>query len=633
MATTLHPLPHLLHISQLYPEADWLHAAAGEISALKLNPESEQRTITEGAQLYRQLIERFERMMWERDLEEEALCHYQQLFQELEELLALQAVDDRYRFVVIIPVAERPQHLHHCLQSLLRLCKRFHYGGIRGNGYSGVRVVVADDSGQDENISRHRQLAVEYSRQGLEVLYFGLDDQAQLLRETAAEKSELASILPRVVGEYNPASFHHKGASAMRNIIYLKLMEIEKSAHQRQLYFFVDSDQEFQVTVDDGGRGRELYAINYFDRLNRIFSEKAITLLTGKVVGDPPVSPAVMAANCLCDVNAFLQELVVHPPEGRCHFHQQQLQCEGEAAYHDHAALFGFTPAVESYRYRCDIESDHQQGDCFGRFSGRINRFFYGEHPTRRSYYQRGEAEQVVAARTVYTGNYVMTAAGLRHFIPFAPLRLRMAGPVLGRILKKRLGNAFVSANLPLLHRRTVADSGVSEFRPGVEADEKLVDLSGEFERQFFGDLLLFTMEALVKSEFPEVVPTAAELSRMMLRVEENIRTQYLNKRLEIGESLQQLRRLLEDVRGWSEPLNANKAVAGLERFIATMDHNFGKDARSYTIIEDSQYCGHRREEIVEAILHYINDEKIWGLILTCMNGAASPSIMKCISR
>ena len=96
------------------------------------------------------------------------------------------------------------------------------------------------------------------------------------------------------------------------------------------------------------------------------------------------------------------------------------------------------------------------------------------------------------AARTVYTGNYVIRPENLRYFIPFATLKLRMAGPVLGRILKMRLKHRFVSANLPMLHNRTVDSIGQSEYRAGVINTNQSIDLSNEFIRQFYGDVMLF---------------------------------------------------------------------------------------------------------------------------------------------
>ena len=46
-----------------------------------------------------------------------------------------------------------------------------------------------------------------------------------------------------------------------------------------------------------------------------------------------------------------------------------------------------------------------------------------------------------------------------------------------------------------MLHNRTVESGGQSEFRPGIETTRATIDMSGEFERQFYGDVMLFSVE------------------------------------------------------------------------------------------------------------------------------------------
>ena len=71
----------------------------------------------------------------------------------------------------------------------------------------------------------------------------------------------------------------------------------------------------------------------------------------------------------------------------------------------------------------------------------RLNGFFDGEHPTRKTPYEHESVmDEIRMARTIYTGNYVIRPECLRYYIPFAPLKLRMAGPVLGRIIRAELG-------------------------------------------------------------------------------------------------------------------------------------------------------------------------------------------------
>ena len=54
-----------------------------------------------------------------------------------------------------------------------------------------------------------------------------------------------------------------------------------------------------------------------------------------------------------------------------------------------------------------------------------------------------------------------------------------MAGPVLGRLLRAALGKKFVTANLPMLHKRTVEEKGQSEYRHGIRRSDDEIDLSG----------------------------------------------------------------------------------------------------------------------------------------------------------
>ncbi|MHB1292300.1 MAG: hypothetical protein ACYCY5_08955, partial [Sulfuricella sp.] len=152
--------------------------------------------------------------------------------------------------------------------------------------------------------------------------------------------------------------------------------------------------------------------------------------------------------------------------------HSTRPRDDDEASYHDMAALFGFKPTKESVQYQCSIADEHDNSRCFSHFSSKLNRFFYGEHPTRKTYYRHEDLmASVRPARTIYTGNYIFKPEGLKYFIPFATLKLRMAGPVLGRLIKSEIGERFVSANLPMLHKRTVRATGQSEFRPGIATD------------------------------------------------------------------------------------------------------------------------------------------------------------------
>jgi len=500
---------------------------------------------------------------------------------------------------IIIPVADRPRHLSDCLHTLLELKRRYPYTGE-------VSVLVAEDSRDASSVVQHRAIAASVAAQGIAVHHFGPDEQRALVDTLPAPiRAQLAGVIGA------GSSYAHKGASITRNIAYLWLHRLAADG-RRRLFWFLDSDQEFRVNVLVPGGEEEQYAIDYFNDLDRIFTTTPTLILTGKVVGDPPVSPAVMAGNFLDDVMAFLAEMACCAPQAPCSFHQDTRAAD-DAAYHDMADLFGFK-TTKTFRYRCAIDGAHHHAACFGDFAARLSRFFDGEHPTRRSVYQSASLfDTLTPARTVYTGNYVLTPQALDYFIPFAALGLRMAGPTLGRIVKSELGERFLSANLPMLHRRTVEALGQSEYRRGIERSHAQVDLSGEFERQYFGDVMLFSVERLAALGFPRVSLDAELLCRTVAEVEAEMRTRYRLTHRQIVDKIAALRKLYAPSEHWwwqQEELAG--ARIRFAQFLADMERNFGDDARAWRTVNDVGHGIRRRAAIVDAIARYRADREAW---------------------
>ncbi|MDH3980971.1 MAG: hypothetical protein OEU91_10730, partial [Gammaproteobacteria bacterium] len=377
----------------------------------------------------------------------------------------------------------------------------------------------------------------------------------------------------------------------------------------QSLFLFVDSDQEFHANTDTG---REVFTTNYFYHIDRIFSQSPIEVLTGKVVGDPPVSPAVMAGTLLEDVLALLTEIAGCDADAPCTFHQGSTRNDA-AAYHDMAKLFGFEQPCKAHRYQCSLQGRHDHAACLSGFARRLNRFFDGEHPTRVTRYQHTDVQtSLVPARTVYTGNYVLSPGALKYFIPFAGLQLRMAGPVLGRLIQAGSADAFVSANLPLLHRRTVEEAGGAEFRPGVDRSAQQVDLSGEFERQFFGDVMLFTVIELVEQGYPERQPGVEDIRAQVLETEAQMRTQYAETRQRVLARLDDLERLLADTAHWWD----GETHTLFEEFVASLSANFTEGVRGWQLIDDEAHRAARRAAITDALASYRLDRQCWDRVL-----------------
>lgn len=564
-------------------------------------------------------IARFEAALWEDGCSENLLASYQSAWRRLEAMLERQNTP-RHRFVIVIPVADSPVHLQDCLASLLELCRAYGYGGQDEDGrWRKVSVLLADDSCDAAAIEQQRGIAHEFDAAGLDTEYFGLTEQLALMKRLDG----LA--LGGIVGEHARDHFGHKGQAMMRNIAYLRCAEL--AAEQREvplLFYTIDADQEFKVKISTPQGGREVSAVNFLYHLDAIFQRGEVDVLTGKVVGDPPVSPAVMAGNFLEDVIGFVAEMATVRPEQP--YLQPGRSGGGDAAYHDMADLFGFKPADAAYRYRCPVlvntAGEPDNAACFADFSTRLNRFFHGEHPTRVTWfdYVKPAADlqlDVQPARTVYTGNYVFRPQALSWFIPFAPLRLRMSGPTMGRLLQAELGPRFASANLPMLHRRTLADTGQSEFRPGVEDDSAVIDLCGEFERQFHGDVMLFSMQRLTALGYPATALDAAAIDATLQAMQLEMREKYRGKQAAILDRLGRLNALLHDpAQWWQDRADLAEARACFAAFSGNIEHNFGSHSPCHARIDDVARCDDWRRRQLAALCDLAANRQAWSAAL-----------------
>jgi len=573
--------------------------------------------------LYQQCITFIEQAMWQGELDSKLLDIYQKLFKEFENQIAYNTVldnaeldnaelDNRHDFIIAIPVADRPQHLKSCLDSIYTLCETYNYGGRHNGKFRKIKVLISDDSKHQSNKSKNIKLTEIYSNKGLEVIYFGQDEQKEILHSIDYQCTQ------NITGLAETEIFYHKGASITRNITYLKLKQLQNK-NKATLFYFIDSDQEFKINTLINGENKEFYAINYFYHLDRVFSQEDISILTGKVVGDPPVSPSVMAGTFLEDLIYFVNRISRSNPDQQCKFHNDIKNQKDDASYHDMAELFGFKSSQESHSYHCTLSNSHNHIDCFKNFASKLKHFFDGEHPTRKSYFQYENIyNSLIPARTIYTGNYIFKPECLKYFIPFANLKLRMAGPVLGRILKSELGTQFVSANLPMLHKRTVNTIGQSEFRPGVEHQDTSIDLSGEFTRQFFGDVMLFSMIELTDQGYPANDISSTEINEIINRTIASMKIRYITKRDEILLKNQKLLELLENPDNWwSNNSDLRSAKLDFLTFIDNINFNFGINASIYKTINSNTVINKHQKLIADAIKEYSEDIKTWQNTLT----------------
>ncbi|MDH3980859.1 MAG: hypothetical protein OEU91_10170, partial [Gammaproteobacteria bacterium] len=219
--------------------------------------------------LYDQMIPQAEAALWDSALAPAQVADCHALFAEMEGHIAAAGDDSRHRLVVVVPVADRPQHLRACLMSLVGAVQAFRYGAGNAQRSDKLAVVIADDSRAAEHITENRAVAVEIEQLGVETIYFGLEEQLAELDGLAADDRQA---LQQIIGNNAAEAFYHKGASIMRNITYLALNRMAQRDAQ-SLFLFVDSDQEFHANTDTG---REVFTTNYFYHIDRIFSQSPI---------------------------------------------------------------------------------------------------------------------------------------------------------------------------------------------------------------------------------------------------------------------------------------------------------------------------------------------------------------------
>lgn len=568
--------------------------------------------------VYESAFQRIEKEAAVSGFREDLLLLQRALYRELENNYSLMPDDPRHNFTVVVPVADRPDMLRNCVFSLIEQAELFGYGSRKKKAdnrlfYDKIRLCIIDDSSDSSNISKIMRVAEEAKAAGIRTDYIGLEEQSEVI---GMIPPGFGKRLSGLISEYRKPAMAHKGASVTRNIAFLYLLSSFDRSSEKDLFYFIDSDEEFRVKITDGITAKDIPFINYFYWLDRLFSSSDIEVLTGKVVGDPPVSPAVMINTFLDDLSTSLETLAKQDIHDPCEFHEQPKAGAFAAEYHDMGGLFGYNKTSGPKKFLCGLTGSHDAGDCFADLALSSLGFFYGQHPTRvQLYNHHGPLSETEVARTVYTGNYVFNSNGFRHFIPFAGLRLRMAGPALGRILKQRLGNSFVSANLPLLHRRTAG--GKNEFRSGLVESRGSIDLSAEYNRQFWGDVMLFSIESLTALGYPDRCLDYKLIAETVAGVREKFYSLYRGNQTLVTDKIKKIRGILSDQRNWWNRDGRDRtSLENFRTFCDTAENNFGIDSAAINKVSEQIAEGAYTEKIIKAIEEFYEDDFLWNELL-----------------
>ena len=203
-----------------------------------------------------------------------------------------------------------------------------------------------------------------------------------------------------------------------------------------------------------------------------------------------------------------------------------------------------------------------------------------------------------------------------------------MAGPALGRILRKRLNHKFVSANLPLLHKRTTQSGYSNEFRSGISENMNSIDLSLEFNRQFWGDVMLFSIEKLADLGYPDKRLGLSEITGITYDIQAKLWNLYKERQTEIAQKTVGFARHLSQKKFWwnREP-EAERAVKNMMLFCSVVENNFGAESSGMKKLSEQIKEGSHITMIINAIHSFYESEISWNELLK--SGIAVPSNCK----
>jgi hypothetical protein len=134
--------------------------------------------------------------------------------------------------------------------------------------------------------------------------------------------------------------------------------------------------------------------------------------------------------------------------------------------------------------------------------------------------------------------------------------------------------------------------------------------MSGEFERQFYGDVMLFSVERLAaecRLASTDFAQTLDETRTEMLE-RYNARQQVILHKLDDLEA-----RLADPTRWWNR---SPELAVGFRQFAANVRRNFCTASSGHTRINDMANWAQWRGRLLDALAHYAEDRTAWSRLL-----------------
>jgi hypothetical protein len=176
---------------------------------------------------------------------------------------------------------------------------------------------------------------------------------------------------------------------------------------------------------------------------------------------------------------------------------------------------------------------------------------------------------------------------------------------------------------------RLLEQESKAECRPGVSWQSTEVDLGGEFQRQFLGDLMLFTVEQLAGQGYPEQGSDVDRLDGLLESVIEDMQAKYSAQAAANLALAAELRALWQGWRGtsgaWSQTLADAEIWQRMEAFIDNLERTFSAQ------VGLSLHVDAWRTRLKAGLLDYPKAQRAWrrlvgqALSMESLNNSAIP--------
>jgi hypothetical protein len=151
---------------------------------------------------------------------------------------------------------------------------------------------------------------------------------------------------------------------------------------------------------------------------------------------------------------------------------------------------------------------------------------------------------------------------------------------------------------------------------------DQSIDLGNEFIRQFYGDVMLFSIKKLTDQDQFDDTIDADRVQAVIDSTYNEIRDSYIEKHDTILQLRSKIESLLNDKDHWwhnatTKADETSQAITCFDIFLSNIQSNFDENSYAFQQITSTSSAQQHLQAIHHAILQYDRDMKNWAQALT----------------